>query len=601
MPVVLSQQEFIRKLLAKKGQISWLLGAGTSVSANLPTAQDIIWDLKKKYYCSEENQNFQSNDIQVAPVKEKIQSYFDSKGHAVQWAEEEYSYYFELLFGKDYSQQRDYLQASLNTKNISISAGQRVLAALMSSGFIPCTFSTNFDEVVEESYSKVVGSHIAPFHIDGSYAAIDALNANNLPMLVKLHGDFRFKSLKNLEEDLKQANENLGACFVQAGNRYGLFVVGYSGRDDSVMSLIDDVLGNSNPFPHGLYWAVLKNSDVNPRVAAIVEKAQSKGVEAAIVEIDDFVGLMSSIWKQNPDKTDELEKAVNANQTFNVKIPLPEPGRKDPLIRFNTLPIQILPQDVYRIKLDKALDWKEYGKIRGEHRGKIISFRDEDIFAWGRVDHIKNAFGRECEVKEWNISDKLENLSEHKALKGALEEALCRALVDSAGFNYKTKYHNKYLTLPIVSDDEEGAEKKSFPYLEKIFDEYSGQVPNVQVTRTDKESGEEKHFPLSWSEAVQVTITQLNGNHVAAFRPDIWISPKNERKLAKEFIYKKISGDKRNTRKNDVLDSILSAWLDTVIGSPEKISLMLTAFKDAELAGKAQFQLLTRTSYSKRG
>jgi hypothetical protein len=51
---------------------SWLLGAGASQSAGLPTAVDVIWDLKRRYYCSEEHQDISANDLQNSAVKEKI-------------------------------------------------------------------------------------------------------------------------------------------------------------------------------------------------------------------------------------------------------------------------------------------------------------------------------------------------------------------------------------------------------------------------------------------------------------------------------------------------------------------------------------------------
>src|SRR5438045_3250851 len=34
--------------------LAWFLGAGTSAVAGLPTATDIIWGLKRRYYCREE-------------------------------------------------------------------------------------------------------------------------------------------------------------------------------------------------------------------------------------------------------------------------------------------------------------------------------------------------------------------------------------------------------------------------------------------------------------------------------------------------------------------------------------------------------------------
>lgn len=77
----------------------WFLGAGTSRTAGLPTATDIIWDLKHRYYCLHENQDLQSHDINNSAIKQKIQAYMDSKGFPALWSPEEYSFYFDLTFG----------------------------------------------------------------------------------------------------------------------------------------------------------------------------------------------------------------------------------------------------------------------------------------------------------------------------------------------------------------------------------------------------------------------------------------------------------------------------------------------------------------------
>jgi len=79
----------------------WFLGAGTSRSAGLPTATDIVWDLKHRYYCVHENQDLQAHDINNSAIKGKIQSYMESKGFPPLWSTEEYSFYFDLVFGRD--------------------------------------------------------------------------------------------------------------------------------------------------------------------------------------------------------------------------------------------------------------------------------------------------------------------------------------------------------------------------------------------------------------------------------------------------------------------------------------------------------------------
>ena len=53
-----------RRITAMVGRSVWLLGAGASQSAGLPTATDIIWDLKRRFYCSEEQQAISANDLQ---------------------------------------------------------------------------------------------------------------------------------------------------------------------------------------------------------------------------------------------------------------------------------------------------------------------------------------------------------------------------------------------------------------------------------------------------------------------------------------------------------------------------------------------------------
>jgi hypothetical protein len=106
----------------------------------------------------------------------------------------------------------------------------------------------------------VAGQSLSAYHLEGSSAANQALNNEEYPLYCKLHGDFRYDSLKNLSADLATQNAALSDCLVNAGNRFGFIVAGYSGRDLSVMELLDKVLETNNPFPHGLFWTGLKGS-----------------------------------------------------------------------------------------------------------------------------------------------------------------------------------------------------------------------------------------------------------------------------------------------------------------------------------------------------
>lgn len=147
----MTETEFIKHYTSKSGQIMWFLGAGVSRTAGMKTANDLIWDLKLKHYCLNENQILESHDINNQTIKDKIQSYMNSQGYPKLWSPEEYSFYFELTFGSNYQEQQKYLVEMLGKDIISLNVGHRVLAAIISLNQARVIFTTNFDEVIESA------------------------------------------------------------------------------------------------------------------------------------------------------------------------------------------------------------------------------------------------------------------------------------------------------------------------------------------------------------------------------------------------------------------------------------------------------------------
>src|SRR5689334_15216976 len=84
--------------------------------------------------------------------------------------------------------------------------------------------------------------------------AREAMTEGRWPLIVKLHGDFQSRKLKNTEEELRAQDKDLRRCFVEACVRQGLAVVGYSGRDASVMDALDEAVSGGHGFPGGLFW-----------------------------------------------------------------------------------------------------------------------------------------------------------------------------------------------------------------------------------------------------------------------------------------------------------------------------------------------------------
>jgi hypothetical protein len=104
--------EFLRSVaISKNDTYALLLGAGSSISSGIPSANDCIWDWKGTIYKSN---NSSTNDwidnFRNPKVQKTIQSWLDNQGSYVEFGcKEEYSFYgcngqkewyFEAVFSK---------------------------------------------------------------------------------------------------------------------------------------------------------------------------------------------------------------------------------------------------------------------------------------------------------------------------------------------------------------------------------------------------------------------------------------------------------------------------------------------------------------------
>ena len=171
---MIDQYELTSIFCARPQQFAWFIGAGTSAVAGMPTAWDIIWDLKRRQYCREENQEISRQDVQIAAIRTRIQSYMLSKGYPPEGDSGEYTKYFENIFGADKERQRQYLTGILSEERVTLSIGNRILGALLATGRTRAVFTTNFDSVVERAVAEVSGKSLSAYHIEGATSAINS-------------------------------------------------------------------------------------------------------------------------------------------------------------------------------------------------------------------------------------------------------------------------------------------------------------------------------------------------------------------------------------------------------------------------------------------
>ena len=568
---------------------AWFLGAGASRSSGLPTATDIIWYLKLRYYCREENQDIDRQDVQLDAVRSRIQAYMNSKGFPAEWAPEEYTSYFERIFGEDRERQRKFLAGILKEEDVRLSVGNRAFGALLSGGYCRAAFTTNFDNVVEKAYADVSGKSLAAYHLEGATAANNALNNEEFPIYCKIHGDFRYESIKNLSSDLAEQNRELSDCIVNAGNRFGLIVAGYSGRDESVMALFDAVLGTNNPFPHGLFWTGMKGSAVPPVVESLLHRARENGVRAEYIEVETFDALMLRLWRNIQNKPSAIDRKVRRSESASANIPLPDPGTGDPLIRMNALPVIQWTTECSQLTFRRPMEWSDLREAQRSSEGNLIFTKADSIWCWGTEDCIREEFGDEIlSIRLDDVSDRFSAFSENLQFQAFFLEGICRALARAKPLLSRSDRYSSYLIVDAHSDD--------VAQLDALFSaagKLHGRIPGLFTPVTDEFPRQEG---VEWAESLRVSIDQKDGQIWLLLDPDIWIWPKRARRVATSFL-----DQRKSDRRNDKYNSLLSGWIQTILGTSERSVEVAVSLLDGDSgAENPSFTIGSRTGFLRR-
>jgi hypothetical protein len=497
--------------------------------------------------------------------------------------------YFEKIFGDDKERQRRYLAGILAEDKATLSVGNRALGAMLSSGLSRLAFSTNFDSIVEKSVAEVSGNSLSAYHIEGSRSAVQALNNEEFPFYCKLHGDFRYDSVKNLAADLAIQNAELAQALKIAATRFGFIVAGFSGRDESVMALFREAIDAPNAFPHGFYWTGIKGVPIAPEVENLLSVARASGVKAAYVAIETFDSLMLRIWRNLPGKAPELDKKVRRSQAASVSIPLPGAGAGKPIMRLNALPLTSLPGECQSLAFTRDKDWRALRDSQRESEGRLILTKADTVLAWGAEADVREHFKADLKaLATLDIGSRLLTLDEHLYLKRFLEEALCAAIIRDKPLLTRTHGQNTFIIA-----DAHAQNQSAFAALAQITGKIHGQIDGLVAPTDDYHPDPER---VRWAEALRVSLDLRDGKYWLVVDPDIWIWPGRARRVAEEFMDRR-RGDRFNKKYNQLLD----AWVRLIVGTETRnIEVTVSAFASGSAAENPSFSFGTRTGFSQR-
>jgi NAD-dependent SIR2 family protein deacetylase len=213
---------------------TFFLGAGASWYSGVKTADEMVEKWRNQLY-------------QRAKTRMRYDNWLSKQS----WynTDDEYGYLFKYLYDER-SQRRDYIEKMLESARPAW--GYVYLACLLQAQIINAVFTTNFDDLINEAcYLYTDG--LRPIVCAHDSEVSNVRLTRSRPKIVKLHGDFLFDSIKNTKSETLRLTKNMETKLAQFGQEYGLVVIGYGGRDNSVMSILEKLVTRKDNFKHGIY------------------------------------------------------------------------------------------------------------------------------------------------------------------------------------------------------------------------------------------------------------------------------------------------------------------------------------------------------------
>jgi hypothetical protein len=389
----------------------------------------MVWEFKQKLFISQRRGMVESvADLSQASVRERLQAHIDFLQLPGPDDPDEYAALFEEVFPAE-SDRRSYLDEKLSRARPSY--GHIALAALMRAERTRLVWTTNFDSLIADACAKVFDttSALTTVALDAPDLAAEAILNERWPVEIKLHGDFRSRRLKNTSGELRHQDAHLRQQLIDACKKGGLVVVGYSGRDGSIMETLEAAIDVPEAFPSGLFWLHREDRPPLPRVARLLNRGVGAGVETAGVVVDNFdealrdlVGLCDDV------DSDTLRDFVVTRQAWSAA-PILRSGRRSwPVVRLNSLQVVDAPRICRRVvcAIGGTAEVREAVDKAGV---AVVAVRAQaGVLAFGSDEDVRSAFSAHS-ITEFDLRTlEVRRLSHESAERGLIRDALTLAI-----------------------------------------------------------------------------------------------------------------------------------------------------------------------------
>lgn len=240
------------------GGITFLIGAGCSVSAGIPAGEGVAKICAVKLaetYGWRDAADHRAGDPRSEAALAWLKDQKKVPGD-VEWARA-YGHIFDHHY-KDPNHQRGIISEIVGRGNGSINWAHLCLGELMRTRYVHTVLTTNFDQLVLDG---AVRAGLLPVVADGIESLSRVDSRPPLPQVVHLHGSMHTYDPRNSTEAVGETERDVLATQALTGllrDSSTFVVVGYAGGEEGIMRLLHSAMGRLGN--KEVYWVQYANS-----------------------------------------------------------------------------------------------------------------------------------------------------------------------------------------------------------------------------------------------------------------------------------------------------------------------------------------------------
>ena len=257
----------------EQGGAILLVGAGISVSAGIPPAQELMKIAIENFsnYFTEEEQLLSKEDLNQLKYNDIMTKLSPMHRKAL----------FEWHIKCD--KKRNISPSKLNFAHLAI-------AELLKQGYIKRILTTNFDPLLINA-CYMVGMYPLPAIYD--IGSVNQINPELFddPCIIYLNGQHAGQVQRNTSSQLNMHDPILQKVIVSTGCKRPWIVAGYSGENDPLM----DALNELRPFNNWLYWLEYSNQIPQTEMHSFLRNDEECKIIYQCDADETFMNIISSL------------------------------------------------------------------------------------------------------------------------------------------------------------------------------------------------------------------------------------------------------------------------------------------------------------------